>query len=267
MSKTPSRIGVLDSGLGALSVVNECVKYHFAEEIIVYSDSKRAPWGFRTEEELWHLVTAGVDFLLDQGVEMLILGCNTTDALFKEALIKKYQVPIMGLIQPCIESIMKCFGIRRVVLFATTQTVKSKAYFRSIEEINANIDLIDYPVGELVSFIENGILEKATKIFEDMAKVVKVQQADAYILGCTHFPIALPYLSALIPVQPIDPAVGVLEKILIEGFELNAKEPVIHAYCSADSAKYQALANLYYPTLNLKVFHVDPLEKVSTLSL
>lgn len=259
MNLLPRKIGVLDSGLGALSVVNEWAKYQLAEEIIVYADSKRAPWGARCEEELWELVRSGVEFLQSQKIDVLVLGCNTTDALFREKLLANYELPVLGLIEPCIESIMKCYGYNRIVLFATEQTVRSKAYYKTVQKLGANIDLIDYPLQELVSIIEKAALDSNIEILEDIEKVLKAQKADAFILGCTHFPMALPWISSRVSLPAIDPSLCLIEKQLLEGVMASKNKTKIKVYTSGHACMYQKLAQLYYPQLLIDCVEYDPL--------
>lgn len=252
------KIGVLDSGLGAMSVVNELSRAKIAKEIIVYADSKRAPWGSRSSEELWGFVDAGVNFLVSKKIDALVLGCNTTDALFKDRLVEKYDMPVLGLIDPCIEFLLKQFGVRRLVLFATLQTVRSKAYFQAVQNHQANLDIVDYPIGELVAAIENNELHLNNKLIEEMVSVIKSQEPDAYILGCTHFPMAQSLLKNYVDVPAVDPAICLLSYLKSLVKSRYVENTVVSVYSSADPEKYKEQVAGYYPALDIACEFYDP---------
>ena len=93
-----NKLGILDSGYGSLTVLDALLKEDIASQYVIYADNKNAPWGDKEESVLWPLVKKAVQFLKNQEIDALVLGCNTTDSLFAKRIAELVSVPVFGLI-------------------------------------------------------------------------------------------------------------------------------------------------------------------------
>ena len=157
-------IGVFDSGVGGLTVAREIMRQLPNETIYYFGDVKNCPYGDKTKEEIIKYTDRAVKFLIDKGVKMIVLACNTATAAALDYLQDKYDVPIIGVVQP---------GARRAIQ-ATENLVFDKA------------------CPAFVPFIESeGNLDKeATKnLLKETLSNTSNLGIDTVVLGCTHYPI------------------------------------------------------------------------------
>ena len=159
-------IGVFDSGVGGLTVAREIMRQLPNETIYYFGDVKNCPYGDKTKEEIIKYTDRAVKFLIDKGVKMIVLACNTATAAALDYLQDKYDIPIIGVVQP---------GARRAI----QATENNKVVF-------------DKACPAFVPFIESeGNLDKeATKnILKDTLSNTSNLGIDTVVLGCTHYPI------------------------------------------------------------------------------
>jgi len=207
-----SPIGVFDSGVGGLTVLQEIYRQMPWESIVYFADTDRLPYGNRTAGEIITFVQEILDWLASQGVKMVIMACNTSSALALEVLRPYYPFPILGVILPGARAAVE--QGKRIGVIATPATVNSYAYPRAIQEISrgaAQVWQVACP--EFVPLIEQG------RIFDPYTKAVAQQylhplllaQIDTLVFGCTHYPHLAPLLRQLLPphVNLVDPAISV----------------------------------------------------------
>ena len=169
-------IGVFDSGVGGLTVAREIMRQLPNETIYYFGDVKNCPYGDKTKEEIIRYTDRAVKFLIDKGVKMIVLACNTATAAALDYLQDKYDIPIIGVVQPGARRAIQATENNKVLILGTKFTANSKVYDIEIENINSDILVFDKACPAFVPFIESeGNLNKeATKnILKD----------------CTHYPI------------------------------------------------------------------------------
>ena len=192
MSTDNRPIGVLDSGLGGISVLRELVKLMPGEDFIYYGDSANAPYGTRTPEEVIDLTKKDVEFLLERGAKAIVVACNTATSVAIKELRAAYEevLPVIG-IEPALKPAVKAKKHSKVVVMATPMTL-SQTKFNSmmhIDEDDANI--IKMPCPGLVEYIESGVLDGPVldAYLEKQFAPYDKAEIDAVVLGCTHYPL------------------------------------------------------------------------------
>ena len=184
-------IGVFDSGVGGLTVLREILKVVPNENILYFGDTARVPYGPRDLSEVKKFVFKITSFLYKKRVKLIVIACNTSTAAALDDLRMKFNIPIIGVIEPGARTAANVTRDKRVGVIATKGTVESRAYDIEINKIDSSIRLYSQAAPLLVDCIENGILEgkKLQKLIRSYLKPLMKESIDALILGCTHFPL------------------------------------------------------------------------------
>lgn len=206
------RIGVFDSGVGGLTVLRELYRQLPNESILYFADTARLPYGTRSASEILQFGLEILSWMVQQGVKMVVLACNTSDALALETLRREFNLPILGLILPGARAAVQ--QGRRIGVIATPATAASNAYRRAISEIEASAQVWQVGCPEFVPLVEqNRIHDPYTvEVARQYLDPLLQQRIDTLIYGCTHYPLLAPVLRKILPstVQLVDPAVHVV---------------------------------------------------------
>ena len=197
-------VGVFDSGLGGLTVLDAVSRRLPTVPFVYYGDNLHAPYGVRDADDIFRLTTAGVERLWEAGCDLVVLACNTAAA----AALKRMQetwVPkdkrVLGVFVPLIEALTERrwgdnsppreVAVQHVALFATPTTVATRAFQRELAFRAIGVDVEAQPCGGLVDAIEDGdeiLAEALVRIHVDALKR-RMPHPEAAILGCTHYPL------------------------------------------------------------------------------
>lgn len=205
-------IGVFDSGVGGLTVLKELYRQLPNESILYFGDTARLPYGTRTQTEILHFVREILDWMLEQGVKMVIMACNTSSALALDLVRAEYDIPILGVILPGARAAVQ--QGRRIGVIATPATAASHAYRLAIEEIDPTTRVWQVGCPEFVPLIEAGKIDapETEAIAREYLAPLLERRIDTLVYGCTHYPHLEPVLRRILPasVRLVDPAVHVV---------------------------------------------------------
>lgn len=185
-------IGVIDSGVGGLTVAQEIMRQLPNEKIIYVGDTKRCPYGPRPKEEVIQFTIEMVDFLLQKDIKMLVIACNTATAFALNELQQYLDIPVIGVIQPGARTALKVTENFHIGVIGTEGTIGSGAYTKALEKINQNIKVYSLACPLFVPMVEKGILDgpEAEQVIETSLISFKDKpMIDTLILGCTHYPL------------------------------------------------------------------------------
>lgn len=207
-----SRIGVFDSGVGGLTVLRELYRHLPNESILYFGDTARLPYGTRSQAEILQFVREILIWMVDQGVKMAIMACNTSSALALEVVRSEFDLPILGVILPGARAAV---GLgKRIGVIATPATAASNAYRRAILEVDATVSVWQVGCPEFVPLIEqNRIYDPYTlEVAREYLAPLLQYRIDTLVYGCTHYPHLAPILKTILPrsVNLCDPAVHVV---------------------------------------------------------
>ncbi|MBD1831711.1 glutamate racemase [Cyanobacteria bacterium FACHB-472] len=207
-----SRIGVFDSGVGGLTVLRELYRHLPNESILYFGDTARLPYGTRSQAEILQFVREILIWMVDQGVKMAIMACNTSSALALETVRSEFDLPILGVILPGARAAV---GLgKRIGVIATPATAASNAYRRAILEVDATVSVWQVGCPEFVPLIEqNRIYDPYTlEVAREYLAPLLQYRIDTLVYGCTHYPHLAPILKTILPrsVNVCDPAVHVV---------------------------------------------------------
>lgn len=190
MDKANQPIAVFDSGVGGISVLKELVRLMPNENYIFYGDSKNAPYGDKSLEEVRNLTESHVKQLLLKGAKAIVIACNTATSADVSILRKKYpDVPIIG-IEPALKPAVLSKEHPTVLVMATPMTIRETKFQKLMERYCKEAQIYALACPGIVEFVERGELEGAA-LEEFMMKLLgdfRTRTIDAVVLGCTHYP-------------------------------------------------------------------------------
>lgn len=183
-------IGVFDSGLGGLTVVNEIRKTLPHESIIYLGDTARVPYGTRSKEVVKKFSLEDAIFLITKKVKCIVIACNTSSALGATQIRKISPVPVFDAISPTAKKVAS-LSLRKTGVIGTRGTIGSHAYRDAIKKLGSKDRIIETACPLLVPAIEEG--ETSGPIINLLIKKylnpLKKEKIDSLVLGCTHYPI------------------------------------------------------------------------------
>jgi len=184
-------IGVFDSGVGGLTVVNQLQRIVPSEDIVYFGDTARVPYGTKSKETITKFSVENVEFLMEKNVKLVVVACNTASSLSLDFLKRCFRVPIIGVIEPGAKGGVATTRNNRVGVVGTNATILSGAYERAIARINPKITVYAQSCPLFVPLVEEGWLNKG--VTRDVAatylSVFRSKKIDSLILGCTHYPL------------------------------------------------------------------------------
>ncbi len=186
-------VGIFDSGIGGLTVAHAIKQMMPNESLIYFGDTAHLPYGDKSEAAIQAYSIKIADVLLKKNCKVIVIACNSASSAAYE-LLKEYvqhRVKVINVIDPMVKWVATNFQGRTVGLIGTKRTIQSGIYSRKIEEENRNIKLQPLPAPLLVPMIEEGFFNnKISKdIIEEYLRDPSLQDIQALILGCTHYPL------------------------------------------------------------------------------
>lgn len=189
MSDRP--IGVFDSGLGALTVARAVIDVLPHESIVYYGDTARFPYGTKSLEEVHGYAGEIIDFLREQDVKAVVVGCNSASSALLRLGRPKLDVPLVTVIDPPAQTAARLTRNRKVGIIGTQATIASRQYEEALVRTRIPVEVFSKACPDFVEFAERGettghpVLEAA----EGYLGELKAAGVDTLILGCTHYPL------------------------------------------------------------------------------
>ena len=185
-------IGVFDSGIGGLTVAHAISKLMPNEQIIYFGDTAHLPYGDKSPELIHSFVQNISKFLIqEENCKSVVIACNTASATSYEFLRDKHEgnYPIINVIDPIVEAIVKDDTIKKVGLIATKTTVESGVYQEKLKRRNPDVEVGVLATPLLAPMIEEGFSQDkiSHSVIENYLSNPKFEDIDALILGCTHY--------------------------------------------------------------------------------
>ncbi len=201
-------IGVLDSGIGGLTVVRELLRLLPAEDLVFFSDGANCPYGNRTRGEILALAARGAHFLEERNAKLLTIACNTVSSV-AASLQERTSLPLLGIIEPAARRVA-ADRLEAVGVIATEFTVSTRSYDRQLARLAPETAVFSKGSPLLAALIDAGAEDTAAidaEIRRQVPFILSHSNVREIVLGCTHYPIVLERFRACCPgVVFIDPA-------------------------------------------------------------
>ena len=188
----PARpIGMFDSGVGGLTVARAVIDSLPHEDLVYFGDTARCPYGPRPPQEVRKFALEIMDSLVEEDVKLLVIACNSASSIALADARHRYEVPVIGVIEPGVRAAVSATRNRRIGLIGTEVTVASGAYDDAVAATRANVTLVSQPCPRFVDFVERGdtTSDEVLEAAEGYLGSLKEQDVDTVLLGCTHYPL------------------------------------------------------------------------------
>ena len=216
MNKEKRSIGMLDSGVGGLTVAKQVMKTMPAEKIIYFGDTLHLPYGPKPKDEVSSYVDEIIKYFENRNVKSIILACNTATSMLLKELRKKIRLPLFGTIDGVANNVNKISKNKNVGIIGTQGTINSKAYQNALKKENTDFKIYAKACPEFVGLVENGKFDgdEVEKTIKKYLLPLKEKEIDSLILGCTHYPYLIPVIKKILGdnVKLINPAKTMAEK-------------------------------------------------------
>ena len=249
-------IGLFDSGIGGTSIWKEIHELMPNEDTIYLADSKNAPYGQKSKEEIIHLSSKNTEFLLNQNCKIIVVACNTATTNAIKELRAKYSVPFIG-IEPAIKPAALHSKTQTIGILATQGTLNSELFHQTAQQFH-DTKIIEQIGHGLVPLIEEGKINspQIKQLLNDYLKPMIEANIDYLVLGCSHYPYLLPQIKKILPkhIKIIDSGEAVAKQtknILSEKNNLNQEnhQPKNIFYTNANPTVLEKILKHNYPVI------------------
>jgi glutamate racemase len=185
----PRPIGVFDSGLGGLTVLRALIDLVPGASTVYFGDTGRFPYGPKPAHEVRDHAIEIADLLVERGVQMLVVACNSATSAALDDLTARYDLPVIGVVEPGMRAAASVTTSGRVGVIGTVGTIASGAYQRAAASVAVELTCAACP--GFVEFVEAGDVDsdQVHVLAERLLEPVRRADIDTLILGCTHYPL------------------------------------------------------------------------------
>ncbi len=197
--KSNQPIGVFDSGVGGISIWKEIVKLLPIEDTIYLADSKNAPYGQKSRQEIIDLSVKNTELLLSKGCKIIVVACNTATTNAIDFLRDNYKVPFIG-IEPAIKPAALQTKTNAIGILATQGTLSSELFHSTSKKFAEGIKVVEQ-VGEgLVPLVESGKMDTPEMLYllNKYLYPMLDEHIDYLVLGCSHYPFLIPQIRKIV---------------------------------------------------------------------
>jgi glutamate racemase len=192
-------IGIFDSGVGGLSVLDTVRKFLPKESFVYLADQKNNPYGGRSTLEIKKLSSRALSFLVEKDVKIIIVACNTVSVSAIEYLRGLFKIPIIGVV-PVVKTISEKSRTGKGAVLSTPATAKSEYLKKLIEKFADGVEIYTVGNSKLEHLVEKGIIEgpEVVKTLKDSLLPLLKNRVDSLALGCTHYPFLIPEMKKVV---------------------------------------------------------------------
>ncbi|MFO7951607.1 MAG: glutamate racemase [Bacillota bacterium] len=245
-------IGVIDSGVGGLTVVNEMSRRLPHESIVYFGDTARMPYGSRPNEEVRRFVFEIIDFLKHQEVKLIVIACNSATAAGLSYYQQVCEQPVVGVIEPGVRAALQHTNNRRIGVIGTAGTIGSGEYEKALQKHNGSLHIVSKACPMFVLLVENNLVDtpEARKVAQEYLKPMGRENIDTLILGCTHYPLMIGLIQGVMgsSVKLINSAEEIVTEVdnILESSEqknpLNSNNPRYRFFVSGDPRPFEEVS-------------------------
>lgn len=249
-------IGILDSGVGGLTVWKE-IQAHLPHESTVYiGDSAKCPYGSKKPDQIYELASKLVTFLVQKKVKLIVVACNTITVTCLDRLRRDFpEIPIAGTV-PVIKTAAQRSKNKKIGILSTTTTAKSEYQKQLIKQFAGDCEVVNIGTDELVPLVEQQVTSDKKQVDRVLRRVLEPFQKaeiDVFALGCTHFPFVKSSIQEILgsEVLILDSGAAIarqVERVLIANEALTKKKTPEYRFFTTGE-------RIQSPLLEVKLVH------------
>ena len=259
-------IGIFDSGIGGLTVVDSISKSLPHESIHYVGDTARVPYGNKSMERVQQFSKEITQWLVNHECKIIIVACNTASSLALDFLRSEFDIPIIGVIEPGVEATLKITMNNRVGVLGTHATIRSGNYVKMLKEYDSTISVISQACPLFVPLVEEGWI--SGDVPENIAKTylekIMLSGVDTMILGCTHYPLLKDTIKKVLAgdITLVDSGNATSEKVkmVLNEERLNSDDNPnrsINCHVTDSVQSFKSLAGKFIETSITSVSYID----------
>jgi glutamate racemase len=248
-------IGIFDSGVGGISVLNKLLKLLPNENYVYIGDTVRMPYGIRDIDDIRKHSKQCIEFISRENLKAVVIACNTVSSCAIDNLRDSYDFPIIDVVTPGSRDAVTVTRNNKIAVVATDATVHSGLYNRYIQNLNPEIEVRAVACSDLVLTIETG------HAFDDLGKQVIKKYLDEFgdfdydtlVFGCTHYPLARANFKKIFKEEKrdvflVDPAHNTALELMdtlkkLNAFNDNNNEGQIKFFTTSDPERFEKLVH------------------------
>lgn len=253
MDDSSLAIGIFDSGVGGLTVMQQMIFKVPDEDIVYFGDTARLPYGEKSGDTIVRYSIENTMFLIDQRIKMLVVACNTASAYALEKLNQIFNIPIVGVVKPGARKAVEVSRHHRIAVLGTRATIHSGIYQKEIKLLLPSATVFPIACPLLAPLVEERFLDhQATKlVIKEYLAPLKEHRVDTILLGCTHYPLLYPLIQQeMSEAVIVDSASTCAEEVasVLKNLQLERKssEPTNYRYfVSDDPDKFRRFGEVF----------------------
>ena len=214
MTKAP--IGLFDSGVGGLSIMKEVRLLLPEEDLIYFADSAYCPYGVKPSDVIRARCFSICDFLVGQGVKLIVVASNTTSVAGLDIIRERYSIPIVG-VEPAVKPAVEKSHNGKIGILATGVTLAGERFSSLIDRYGSGVEVFTQPCPGLVELVEEGKLNdpETEALLHHYLDPILSHGSDTIVLGCTHYPFLRPVIQAMVgrEIEVIDTGEAVARQV------------------------------------------------------
>jgi glutamate racemase len=252
-------IGVIDSGIGGLTVLNR-IRAHLPEASLTYiADHAFAPYGDLAAEKVTERIRFLSRWLIDEGASIIVIACNTATATSIDAIRQEFPIPFVG-VEPGVKPAVLSSKTQTVGILATENTVSSLRYQKLIQRFLPNSQVISQGCSGLADAIEAHPDRVPGLLQQFLAPLIEAG-ADQIVLGCTHYPLAKSQIASLLPTGTVivDTSDAIAQEVVRKYSGGAAETGGTRLYTSGDQSAMQVAIGRTESLDSLRAFPVEEL--------
>jgi glutamate racemase len=186
-----SAIGLFDSGIGGLTVLQKIIELLPKENTVYLGDTARAPYGTKSVETVLRYSFENSEFLVEKDVKLVVVACNTSTAIALDRLKSSLDIPVIGVIESGVRKALEKSRNKKIGVIGTEATIQSGAYTKALRAKDVKVEVYSRACPLFVPLVEEGwtdndVVEMTVKAYLGSLKQSGI---DTLILGCTHYPL------------------------------------------------------------------------------
>jgi glutamate racemase len=251
-------IGVFDSGVGGLTVARAIIDQLPNESVLYVGDTAHSPYGPKPIAEVREYALAVLDDLVDEGVKLIVIACNTASSAMLRDARERYTeargIPVVEVIHPAVRAAVRQTRTKRIGVIGTVGTINSRAYDDAFIAAS-DLEIFSQACPRFVEFVESGVTSGAElfAVAEEYLAPLKDANIDTLVLGCTHYPLlagAIQYVmgeDVTLVSSAEETAYDVYRTLVKHGLERTSAEPPIYRFEATGDSKndFLRLANRF----------------------
>ena len=184
-------IGIFDSGIGGLTVVQAIAEALPRETLIYLGDTARTPYGTKSADVVRRYSEENAQFLVEQGIKLLVVACNTASAAALDLLQERLEIPVIGVIEPGAAAAVRASRKHKIGVIGTEATIRSGCYTRALRAVEPRVEVYTRACPLFVPLAEEGWVDNeiAERVARQYLATLRRSGIDALVLGCTHYPL------------------------------------------------------------------------------